>query len=176
MCIYNIYHAAKKNHKFTQSEQLIHRWEVTKHSLTFLCCTVVLPGLEAGESHPAGGCLFRCLCWAQILYGSVSPSSLALGLLRLLISGSWPRWQHPWAQAPQHCHGLDRSPICVSIPISLLIHLINKAPALIPLAVAFLGGDGRAGHGPSAAYYSGHVCTHTHTHTHTLASASLQQL
>ncbi len=164
----------KKNHKFTQSEQLIHRWEVTKHSLTFLCCTVVLPGLEAGESHPAGGCLFRCLCWAQILYGSVSPSSLALGLLRLLISWSWPRWQHPWAQAPQHCHGLDRSPICVSIPISLLIHLINKAPALIPLAVAFLGGDGRAGHGPSAAYYSGHVCTHTHTHT--LASASLQQL
>lgn len=81
---------------YGEPERLTHQWEVVKRSLTFLCSTVVLPGLEAGESHPAGGCLLRCLSRAQIPYGCASSSGLGLPrLLRLLISGGWPRWRHP---------------------------------------------------------------------------------
>lgn len=71
-------HTHKSFHKFTLSEQLTHLWEVAKHSLTFLCSTVVLPGLEAGESHP---CKWKSLEMPQ-------PSSDPLRVCITIISGT----------------------------------------------------------------------------------------
>lgn len=60
-----------------------------------------------------------------------------------------------WTQAPS-----------VSLPLSPFSSISSIKPQPYPVGSRFAGGDGRAGHGPSAADYSGHACIQTHSHTH----------